>query len=84
MNTEEMKIALATGMLVKWQGPFEYSTAVGTLTEIVTYFDQGFKISATVRDNGGRIYHCRPNELSFWRPVKEEAHSDESSNTARL
>lgn len=79
MSTEELKIALATGILVRWKGPFEYSTAVGTLTEIITYFDNGFKISAVLRDNAGNIYRCRPDELSFWRPTKKDQNDQEDN-----
>ena len=68
MSTEEMKTALATGMLVKWQGPLEYTSVVGTMIKIVTYFSNGFKVAAVLCDNGGNIYRCRPDECSFWRP----------------
>ena len=70
MNTEELKTALATGILVKWRGPLDYTSVVGTLIEIVTYFDHGFKLSAVIRDNGGNLYRCRPEECSFWRPLE--------------
>ena len=72
LTLDELRSALETKRTVLWRGRMDYESAIGSVTAIITrYENEAAVVSAEVTNYGQRrsVMICRPEDLEFWRGV---------------